>query len=215
MTYARLAALLLCFAGAAHGDEIFDHPLDAAGLNALLEDAGFSAGDTAMQGCFEQRKHLADLPAPLLARGRFLFARDHGLLWDTLHPFESRLVVSAAGVWQQDEGDETRVLATAEQPAALLAAQLFIAMFAMDAEALTGDFHVYGRRHDDGWQVGLRPRDDALAGALTAVTISGAQRAEHLAWRDVHGDRTEIDLLNVKSMDALDEADAQRFEPPR
>lgn len=35
----------------------------------------------AIKGEFIQEKHLRALPQPLVSKGRFVLARDHGLLW--------------------------------------------------------------------------------------------------------------------------------------
>ena len=51
-----------------------------------------------VKGPFIQEKHLRALPQPLLSKGRFVLARDHGLLWLLDTPLRQDYRIDAQGI---------------------------------------------------------------------------------------------------------------------
>ncbi|MDR3414683.1 MAG: outer membrane lipoprotein carrier protein LolA [Nevskia sp.] len=209
-----LGLLLLCGAVRAEPEAVFAHPLAPAQMSALLGTAARPlAAATGLRGRFEQRKYLPELPRPLLSTGEFLFARDVGVWWHTRTPFDSVFILTRDGARSRDEGGGETRIAAAEQPGVAVAARIFFALFALDFEALANDFETYGVPTGGGWQVGLRPKQAAMAAVFREAVIDGAQHAQRIELQDTHGDRTEILLPEVDVLGgALTPADRQRFD---
>lgn len=55
-----------------------------------------------VQGSFIQEKHLRALPQPLLSKGRFVLARDFGLLWLLETPLKQDYRINASGISRRE-----------------------------------------------------------------------------------------------------------------
>lgn len=214
-TLALVVGLALCtFLGGqvAPADDVFSHPSSARALSETLlaRPAHALAQAKSLRGKFIHRKFLPELPAPLVAKGDFLFARDLGIDWHTRTPFESEFILTRAGMLERDEGAESLRLKAAEQPAVRAAAEIFLALFALDLDTLARNFDMFGRSDGKAWELGLRPRAAAFQSVLTQVIVRGANQVESIELRDPGGDRTEIELLDVQLSDSGPSDDERR-----
>ncbi|MBL6751627.1 MAG: outer membrane lipoprotein carrier protein LolA [Nevskia sp.] len=209
-----LAGVLPAYAG--EDAAVFAHPLDAAGLAALLGPAQRLAAASGLRGRFEQRKYLQELPQPLLSSGEFLFARGLGIWWHTRVPFDSVFVLTRSGIRNTDEGGARMELRSDDQPAVAGVARIFFALFALDFRTLSSEFDLYGMPAADAgpgaWMVGLRPRSSALAGVFGQALIAGAARATRVELSDAQGDRTVVAIPEASAIEGpLTPQDRQRF----
>lgn len=186
-------------AGAPPAADVFAHAADTAELEALLgNSAQRIASAPAIQGHFEQRKYLADLPQPLLSTGEFLFARDYGVWWHTKTPFESVFVLTREGMRNRDEGGTELKISSAEQPGIAAAARIFFALFSLDLKALASDFETFGSGTPSQWEIGLRPKVAALSAVFRDARLDGGDDVRSIELRDAHGDRTDILVSSVE-----------------
>jgi hypothetical protein len=201
----RAAGVVLCLsllamplhAAAPVPADVFAHSADIGELKTLLgHTAQRIATAPVIQGHFEQRKYLADLPQPLLSTGEFLFARDYGVWWHTQTPFESVFVLTREGMRNRDEGGAELKISSAEQPGIAAAARIFFALFALDLKALSSDFETFGIGTPSQWQIGLRPKAAALSAVFRDARLDGGDDIRSIELRDAHGDRTDI-LVSV------------------
>lgn len=209
-----LAALLLTLAlDAAASAPVFEHPLTPAQLGVIIAPAARELARTPMlRGAFTQQKFLKDIPRPLKSSGSFVIAREQGIYWHTLLPFDSEFILTPTTMAQLDGGTVALRLSAAQQPALRLVGDLFFSIFALDPGALAGNFALHGQSLGAaGWQLGLRPKSSALAGVLTEAVISGNTRVEKVVMWDAHGDRTEISLAGGGSSAPLTAAEAELF----
>src|SRR5690606_24608539 len=109
------------------------HAFDLQALSAQLEQPAVVRGE------FVQEKHLRALPMPLTSRGRFVLAREHGLLWHLQQPLQQDYRISAHGIsrrglngWQ----------ANGQPGAASQQNRLFLAVLAGDTQGLQRDFEL-------------------------------------------------------------------------
>lgn len=218
--WAGLVILLLAAfpvsAGAAtptRSDEVFDHPATPAQVLQLTTATSATLRDAAViRGGFVQQRRLAGLPRPLVSTGDFVFARDEGILWRTQTPFASRFVLTRSGLVQQDEGADAVRLDTRSEPALRFVARVFLALFALDVEALAADFELHAMPLDGGWVLGLEPKSGALRAVFDRVTLQGSRDVDTVTLVDAHGDRTRIELRDVAhSRGSLSAAERQLF----
>lgn len=184
----------------AHAADPFAHPATADALLAstLSRPAAALSRAQVLEGRFTHSKHLRELPQPLVANGEFTFARELGVYWHTLQPFDSVIVLTAAGITQSDEGAQTMHLSANEQPAVRVIADVFLALFTLDVARLNATFDLYGMSQGERWIIGLRPRSAAMSAAFKEATITGGKDVEQITLTDTHGDRTSIDLSGIE-----------------
>ncbi len=222
MRCAWVPAAVLVWAAAAAAetdtDALFQHRVSSSDLPALIAPQALkTAATAALRGRFEQRKYLPELPRPLLSTGDFVLARDVGVRWHTRTPFDSVFVLSREGMSTHDEGGTLTSIRAQDQPGVAEAARILFELFALDFAALEGDFDIYGSANAGSaasrpWQVGLRPKQSALAAIFKEAIVAGSDRASRIELHDAHGDRTEILLLDVLASPAgLTADERQRF----
>lgn len=207
-----LLALLLSI-GAAHADEVFNHPQTAEQLlkGPLAQPAAALRGAQVMRGKFVYKKYLQGIPQPLISRGDFVFARELGIDWHTREPFDSDFVLTAQGITQRDEGRTTLQMSAGEQPAVRIVARIFLALLSLDVNSLQNSFALSGMQNGNQWQVGLRPTVPAVAAVFKEAVVGGAAQVETLLLRDANGDRTEIGFSDVQYAGSISADERSRF----
>ena len=192
-------------------DSVFAHKASTAELAKLTRATAQSLGKAkVVRGKFVQRRHLADLAQPLESSGSFLFAREAGIEWHTELPFDSQFVLAESGITQRDEGSVSLELKASEQPALAVVSRVFFALFALDLDALSHDFELYGEARGTGWVLGLKPRAEALGSVFREAVVSGGASVERVVLEDGNGDSSEIILQGVQYDPAGMTADERR-----
>jgi hypothetical protein len=181
-------------------ESVFAHPATPAQLATITgETARSIAGAKVVRGRFVQRRHLAGLTRPLESTGTFLFARGSGIDWHTEQPFDSQFLLTSSRITQRDEGGVSLEIDAAEQPALAVVSRVFFALFALDLEALSNDFELYGERvGDTGWILGLKPRTEALASVFRQALVRGNSSVSRVTLEDGNGDASEIEFQGVQ-----------------
>ena len=198
---ALLAAIALLFTVAANAEvDPFAHPTTGSALlnTTLAVPARTLANAKVLTGKFVHQKHLSEIPQPLIANGEFTYARALGVYWHTQQPFDSVFVLTQRGIVQRDEGAETVRLSAQEQPAVRVIADIFLALFTLDVSSLSATFDLFGKSQGERWIVGLRPKSATIGSVFKQATITGAKDVEQVVLVDAHGDRTVIELKDIK-----------------
>ncbi len=210
---AAVFALLLALAPAPQAAERLMQPVTpqavAGQIGARLEDLHGAQG---LRGRFTQRKKLAGIARPLTSGGQFLFVRGKGILWHTTTPFDSEFMLTARQMMVTESGSVAMRMQTAEHPALRLVSDLFLALFALDFDALGRHFDL-SLAAGDPWRIGLVPRDSALRAVATRIEMKGSRLVSEVVLEDAHGDRTEIVLDGVQHLQAISPAESARFPP--
>jgi Outer membrane lipoprotein carrier protein LolA len=204
---ALLLSTLIATAQAAEVDP-FQHPTTGSGLlESTLALPARNLGDAkVLTGRFVHRKHLAEVPQPLLANGEFTYARGLGVYWHTQQPFDSVFILTQQGIVQRDEGAETVRMSAQDQPAVRVIADIFLALFTLDVTSLSSTFDLFGKSQGERWIVGLRPKSATIGSVFKQATITGAKDVEQVVLVDAHGDRTVIDLKDTQYSSAAPSA---------
>jgi hypothetical protein len=199
----------LAFVTSVRADDVFTHPQSAELLlkGPLAQPAAALRGAQVMRGKFVYKKHLKEIPQPLISRGEFTFARDLGIAWHTREPFDSDFVLTAQGITQRDDGKTTLQMSASEQPAVKVVARIFLALLSLDVTSLQDSFALYGMQESKSaqasWQVGLRPTVPAIAAVFKEAVVSGNAQVETLHLRDANGDATDISFTEVQYSTAI------------
>lgn len=186
-----LALLLLALAGCAVADE-----------GSLLRLQARLDTSPVLRGAFEQEKIVKGFRNPLRSSGHFTVVRGQGVLWDTRAPFASSITLGPAGLPADAGGGvDGRI------------GRLLLAMLELDLEVLQQSFAVDVEEHADGWTLELLPRSDVLAAQLTRLQLSGGRFVQTVRVVDAEGNRTEIQLRDIRpDSAALSNEEARRLE---
>ena len=174
---------LFGFSAAAHG---FD-------LQQLSDQL---AKPSVIHGSFIQEKHLRALPQPLVSKGTFVLAKDHGLLWLLKTPLQQDYRISTQGIARRDaNGWQTlpNKSAGAEQN------RLFLAVLQGDSSGLQRDFDLQLHGQADHWSLTLTPRSLLLKQVFNHIDIQGGKLVQRIELHETQGDSTLLKMLNSVS----------------
>jgi outer membrane lipoprotein-sorting protein len=168
-----------------------------------------------LRGDFQQEKQIAGFKNPLRSQGRFVLARDKGVIWTTLKPFPSELVVTRDRILSRQPDGSQRVEVDARQQPAMRSvnAVMFSLMsgdvgvlstyFNLDAQALPGD----------AWKLTLKPKSAALGKAFASIQLQGERYVREVVIVEASGDSTRITFAELIETPAQLSADeAQRLD---
>jgi len=166
-----------------------------------------------LRGEFTQERHLQGFANSLRSEGKFVLAPGYGLIWQTEKPFAITTVITAAGLAQEVNGNQTLKLEAAKLP-------FLNQLYDMLSGALTGDwtkletsFSVARSGDDQHWQVALRPRKaDDPGMPFQAIDVTGSQFVDELQLKKPDGDFDRLDFYDQAISDQpLTEAEAAAF----
>ena len=158
------------------------------------------------QGNFQQEKHLKFLHKPLLSTGTFTYHQSKGVIWKTLTPVVSLLLVN-----------DTRLLAgQGEQAVPAAFGKVFKAMLGGDLNQLTDGFSITGSDQEPAWRLELKPKDDLLKKIISLMALSGDNELRLLEIQETGGNLTQIRFDNITHPGQLtteQEADFEHLSP--
>lgn len=172
----------------------------------LTEIAARLAKTPISQGDFHQQKHLKVLHKPLISTGTFTYDQNKGVIWKTLTPVVSVLLMN-----------ESKLLTgQGEQAVPAAFGKVFKAMLGGDLTALTDSFNVTGTDQKTSWQLELTPKDDRLKKVIGTMLLSGDTELRKLEIREAGGNVTHISFDNITHPAQLtdeQQADFERLSP--
>lgn len=161
-----------------------------------------------VSGNFVQEKHLRALAQPLTSQGRFVLARDHGLLWLLRTPLRQDYRINANGIARRDpDGWQT----LPNQSAGAQQNRLFFAVLQGDSSGLQRDFELSLSGDAEHWQLRLTPRSLLLKQIFTRIDITGGRFVERIDLAETQGDSTVLRMQDSRGATALSESERRDF----
>ncbi|AKJ97593.1 MULTISPECIES: outer membrane lipoprotein carrier protein LolA [Pseudomonas] len=161
-----------------------------------------------IHGPFIQEKHLRALPQPLISKGRFVLAKNHGLLWLLQTPLQQDYRITAQGIARRD-GNAWQMLpnksAGAEQN------RLFLAVLQGDSSGLLRDFELSLAGEPQQWKLTLTPRSVLLKQVFNQINIEGGELVQRIELMETQGDRTVLRMQDSVATQPLSEAEQHDF----
>ncbi|PCR96698.1 hypothetical protein CP336_10815 [Pseudomonas fluorescens] len=161
-----------------------------------------------IHGQFIQEKHLRALPQPLISKGSFVLAKNHGLLWLLKTPLQQDYRISAKGIarrdlngWQLLPGKS----AGAEQN------RLFLAVLQGDSSGLQRDFELALNGDAQKWQLTLTPRSVLLKQVFNQINITGGTLVSTIELVETQGDSTVLRMQDSTAGQPLSDAEQHDF----
>ena len=161
-----------------------------------------------IHGNFIQEKHLRALPQPLVSKGTFVLAKNHGLLWLLKTPLQQDYRISAKGIARRDANGWQLLpgkSAGAEQN------RLFLAVLQGDSSGLQRDFELALSGDAQKWQLVLTPRSMLLKQVFNLINIDGGELVNTIQLLETQGDSTLLRMQDSTSAQPLSDAEQHDF----
>ena len=168
-----------------------------------------------LRGEFTQEKQVAGFKSPLRSQGRFVLAQDHGVIWTTLKPFPSEVVVTRDRILSRQRDGSSRVeMDGRQQPAMRSVNAIMFALMSGDAQALSAQFTVKVEvLPGNAWRMQLTPRSAMLGKVFAQLTLSGDRYVREVQINEANQDVTRIHFAGMSETPATLSADeGGRFE---
>ncbi|TDK55023.1 outer membrane lipoprotein carrier protein LolA [Pseudomonas moraviensis] len=161
-----------------------------------------------IHGQFIQEKHLRALPQPLVSKGSFVLAKNHGLLWLLKTPLQQDYRITTNGIARRDTNGWQLLpnkSAGAEQN------RLFLAVLQGDSSGLQRDFELALSGTAQQWQLTLTPRSMLLKQVFKQINIDGGALVQTIELLETQGDSTLLRMHDSTAEQPLSEAEQHDF----
>ncbi|MBH3464083.1 outer membrane lipoprotein carrier protein LolA [Pseudomonas carnis] len=166
------------------------------------------AKPSVIHGNFTQEKHLRALPQPLVSKGTFVLAKDHGLLWLLKAPLQQDYRITSQGIARRDANGWQLLpnkSAGAEQN------RLFLAVLQGDSSGLQRDFDLQLQGEAQQWKLTLTPRSLLLKQVFTQINIDGGALVRTIELLETQGDSTLLRMQDSTADQPLSNAEQHDF----
>ena len=166
------------------------------------------AKPSVIHGNFIQEKHLRALPQPLVSKGTFVLAKDHGLLWLLKTPLQQDYRINAQGIARRDANGWQPLpnkSAGAEQN------RLFLAVLQGDSSGLQRDFELQLQGQAQQWKLTLIPRSLLLKQVFIRINIDGGELVHTIELLETQGDSTVLRMQDSMASQPLSAAEQHDF----
>jgi len=161
-----------------------------------------------IHGRFTQEKHLRALPQPLISKGSFVLAKNHGLLWLLKTPLQQDYRISAKGIARRDA---TGWQLLPNKSAGAEQNRLFLAVLQGDSSGLQRDFELALSGDAQQWQLTLTPRSVLLKQVFNQINISGGTLVNTIELLETQGDSTVLRMQDSTAGQPLSDAEQHDF----
>lgn len=189
--------LLVCGLAAAVNaeDPLYKTPAGEADRKAIEVILSRMTDNPVMRGRFSQQKDIKSLSRSFKGNGTFIIARDDGIIWDTLKPFPSTMIISGDQIIQTIPGGKKTVMKVGDNPVFKEFGDTIRSVFSGDTNQLFSKFNVYFLKGESGiWRIGLVPKDSAVRSVISTMEISGSQIMNRFLLTEVSSDTVSYDF---------------------
>ena len=192
----------------AQKEDIFRYPLGPQTEESFRATCLRLAEHPFTRGNFEQEKILSRLNRSLKSSGNILIAAQLGMVWDTVRPFPSTLVLGRDFLIQSRPGGQRTVLSAGGNETFLRLADVISAVFSGNAQSLVDNFEVYYSGNTASWELALIPLDKAIGAFIQRIIMKGGEVIRSIEMTEQNGDSIYY-LLSNHSFPAELNADEQ------
>jgi len=172
------------------------------GNDVLTQSNARLVRTTVTQGMFQQEKHLKFLRKPLISTGTFTYDQNKGVIWKTITPIPSILLVNDAHL----------LIGEGEQALPPAFGRVFKALLGGELNRLSEGFEIIGKEQKTSWQLQLTPKDELLKKAIKSITLSGDSELRQLELNELNSNLTIIKFSEITHPDRLSNEQQAEFE---
>lgn len=190
----RLMVLLVlcCLAPLAHAQA--DQPL----LQNVLAELGRHA---AVRADFTQTRSNPALDKPQVSEGRLLFVLGHGMLWQTVSPYQETLALTGSRSARIDTDGNARPVRSERGVSQV--SQMLQGMLGGKVDEALRQFDVEANGTPARWTLHFVPRQERVARVLGSISREGNDYLQGITIAMQDGARTEIRFAHTRDAGAL------------
>ena len=159
---------------------------------------------------FDEEKRMSFLQQPLQSSGQIIFIPTHGMYRQLTQPFAQEIVITEDAILQRDASGGTQTMALDKLPVPRAFAQAFLSLFSGTLDVLEAHFQVHFMQDEQGWQIGLKPINEAVSQRIVCVVLAGKQTLIVDAWmQEESGDVTHSHFHDPRTFPQTQWADYQ------
>jgi len=141
-----------------------------------------------MTSVFIQKRQLSVLPLPLVSNGLFSYHHETGIVWDTLEPIQSRIIISKRGIQTQDQYSAVKTEGLSQF------SEILLSLFSGDSVTLKRYFSIRVKGDTQQWNLVLEPINNLVAAQIALISIKGSESVESLYILESGGDYSNIEF---------------------
>ena len=195
-------------------ENVFSHPLGAKTEDAFKATCLRLAEHPFVRGNFEQEKSLNRLNRSLKSSGNYIIAAELGMVWDTVSPFPSTLVLGRDFLIQSRPGGQRTVLSAKGNETFLRLADVISTVFSGNAQGLMDNFKVHYFGSTSSWELGLIPLDKAINTFAQRIIMKGGAVIRSIEITEQNGDSIKYIMSNHSFPTELNDNEKALFTLP-
>jgi len=177
-------------------EDVFRHPLGPQTITAFNTAFANLAQKPIIKGNFEQQKYLNRFDRSLMSSGNFIIAAEQGMVWETLKPFPSTMILGKNFIMQSRPDGRKSVLSAQGNETFSQMADVISFVFSGQSQGLLENFDVYFLGSVSNWNIGLLPRNSVFASFVMKITMSGDSAIRNIRLFEQSGDVITYTLSN-------------------
>ena len=195
-------------------EDVFRHPLATQTMTTFNATCAELAEKPIVKGNFAQEKYLNRLNRSLMSSGNFIIAAGQGMVWETLRPFPSTMILGNNFIVQSRPDGQKSVLSAQGNESFTQMADIISAVFSGQNQGLLKNFEVFFSGGASNWNMGLLPRDSMIASFAMKITISGDSAIRFIRIFEQSGDTITYTLSNHNYPAGLNDHEKAYFAIP-
>lgn len=178
----------------------------AAQLGARLEQV------PVLRAEFVQSKQMAAFKKPLQTRGRLVFARQNGVLWQIEQPLKLTYVLQENRMLEIGDDGNVQARTSKDQPGIAQIGRIFRALLGGQTKALADLFDASGSGDAErGWTLTLTPRTPQVAQFIRRIALNGSRYVDSIRIEEAGGDTATIKFRQTGEAAALNDEERKLF----
>ena len=210
--------LVICFFFAISSvwaeEDVFRHPLAPQTMNVFNTTFANLAEKPIIKGNFIQEKYLNRLDRSLISSGNFIIAVEQGMVWETLQPFPSTMILGRNFIMQSRPDGRKSILSAQGNETFTHMADVISVVFSGQSQGLLENFKVYFLGGISNWNMGLLPRDSVFTAFVTKITMSGDSAIRSIRLFEQNGDIITYTFSNLSYPARLSDHEEAFFTIP-
>lgn len=178
-------------------------------LHTIL--AGLSQ-HSAVRASFTQQRQNPALTQPQTSSGQLLFVAGHGMLWQTLQPYQEILALTGSKTVRIDANGHTQSVRNERGVSQI--SQMLQSMLGGQLDAVMRQFNVSAEGSASQWTLHFTPRQARVAQVLGGIQLDGGSFLQgiHIDMHD--GTQTDIRMTDTRDAGPLSESEKHALGLP-
>ena len=195
-------------------EDVFHYPLTPQTMITFNSTCAILAEKPIVKGNFVQEKYLTRFNRSLESSGNFIIAVKEGMVWETLKPFPSTMVLGKDFMMQSRPDGRKSVLNAQGNETFTQMADVISMVFSGQSQGLLKNFDAYFSGSASDWTMGLLPRDSVFASFIAKIILGGDSVMRSIKLFEQSGDTITYTLSNQSYPADLNDDEKALFSTP-